>query len=165
MCSAFDRITAALESSGARKSGWDWTCPIHPDRSPSLTVKPGDGKAFIYCHVCGKEATPAIVAALGLTMADLYDEPRGRKLRTRRDPRKKPPGKIPAPDTGGCCIGCCYPLHESIPPAVHVKAEVMVQPYARAFNQAPRPYCAECARRHLEWEAEYPLGNADELAS
>jgi hypothetical protein len=47
-------------------------CPAHDDREPSLKVSAGkDGRILLYCHAgCTPEA---VVAALGLTMSDLFE--------------------------------------------------------------------------------------------
>jgi hypothetical protein len=52
-------------------------CPAHDDRQRSLSIKEGtDGRALMRCHAgC---ATAAIVAAIGLTMGDLFAEPPAR---------------------------------------------------------------------------------------
>ena len=53
-------------------SKWSAFCPAHPDkRKQSLSVTEGaDGRALVYCHKgCKAEA---IVAAIGLTVADLF---------------------------------------------------------------------------------------------
>ncbi|MCL4291382.1 MAG: AAA family ATPase [Thermoleophilia bacterium] len=56
----------------AKRSGTGWTarCPAHDDRTPSLSVSEGDdGRLLVKCHAgC---ATEAVVAALGLALADL----------------------------------------------------------------------------------------------
>jgi hypothetical protein len=69
-------------------------CPAHEDRSPSLTVSEGgDGRALVHCFAgCPVEE---IIAALGLTWRDLFDEPDPdpvfrRSFRVRRQPRYKP---------------------------------------------------------------------------
>lgn len=49
-------------------------CPAHDDGNPSLSVTAGETRVLLKCHA-GCENTD-IVAALGLTMADLYDEPK-----------------------------------------------------------------------------------------
>jgi hypothetical protein len=50
---------------------WQARCPAHPDRSPSLAITEGDeGRVLVRCWVgCD---TQAILAALGLTMRDLF---------------------------------------------------------------------------------------------
>ena len=49
-------------------------CPAHDDRDPSLSLKETrDGKVLIHCHA---GCMPAhVMAHLGLTLGDLYDEP------------------------------------------------------------------------------------------
>ena len=58
---------------GVRKSGNGYSakCPAHEDRHASLTLSTGnDGRALVKCQAgC---ATRDIVAAIGLTMADLF---------------------------------------------------------------------------------------------
>jgi hypothetical protein len=58
---------------GARKAGKGWSarCPAHDDRRASLSVSEGDdGTALVKCHAgCD---TSAIIAAVGLTLADLF---------------------------------------------------------------------------------------------
>jgi len=63
-----------------RRSGHEWTpqCPAHDDRRASLSIAEGDdARILINCHAgCSIES---IVAALGLTMKDLFPEPVHRK--------------------------------------------------------------------------------------
>jgi len=68
-------VVGALESHGSTKSkdGKSWTCPGHPDKHPSLDVKQGRDGAVIYCRAGCR--TEDVVAALGLKMADLFDNP------------------------------------------------------------------------------------------
>ena len=66
---------------GVRKSGTGWTaqCPSHDDRHNSLSIHHGDGKWLLKCHTgCTVEA---ITGAIGLTLADLFDE-RGEGIST-----------------------------------------------------------------------------------
>lgn len=62
---------------GIRRSGTGWTarCPAHEDAHASLSVTEGDdGRALLYCHAgC---ATDAVLGALGIGAADLFDERR-----------------------------------------------------------------------------------------
>lgn len=76
---AVQRIEAALKAKGLRGRGSSWQCPAHKDRRPSLSVGAGEGgrNAVITCHT-GCE-TGEVMAALGLTLADLFDEPRPEK--------------------------------------------------------------------------------------
>ena len=58
---------------GVRSRGtgkWSARCPSHQDRSPSLSIGEGADRILLHCFaLCEKRD---IVAALGLTMADLF---------------------------------------------------------------------------------------------
>ncbi len=81
---ALDRFLGALRDRDCRPrqgSGGNWSarCPAHEDRSPSLSLRQIEGQALVYCHAgC---VTRDVLAALGLGMADLYDERRGAAYR------------------------------------------------------------------------------------
>jgi hypothetical protein len=49
---------------------WQACCPSHDDSTPSLSITPAGTKVLIHCHVGCTNA--AIVAALGLRLADLF---------------------------------------------------------------------------------------------
>jgi hypothetical protein len=50
-------------------------CPAHEDRSPSLSVRRFPQRVRIKCFTgCTDEA---VLDALGLTVSDLFDDPRG----------------------------------------------------------------------------------------
>lgn len=50
-------------------------CPGHDDHHPSLSVKQTEGRTLLHCHAgCANED---IMAAVNLTMADLFDDRRG----------------------------------------------------------------------------------------
>ena len=63
-------------------AGWMVRCPAHDDRRASLSIGVGDdGRALVHCQAgCMPEA---IVAALGLEMADLMPADRGKSDRSR----------------------------------------------------------------------------------
>jgi len=69
-----DNVLERLERVKRNGGGWTARCPSHQDREPSLSVAVGDGdRVLLNCHAgC---TTDSIVAALGLTMADLFDAP------------------------------------------------------------------------------------------
>lgn len=75
---AFERVRRALEDRGEVKVRGDQLtarCPAHEDHNPSLSVRRIDGQVLVHCFAgCD---TAAVVAALGLTMRDLFDDPRG----------------------------------------------------------------------------------------
>lgn len=78
--------------------GWDALCPAHDDHTPSLHVDVGDnGSVICDCRSrkCSKEA---IVAAIGLTMRDLY--PPG-DTSPRRGRGRPPKTATPKPTSGG----------------------------------------------------------------
>ncbi|HWB35959.1 MAG TPA: AAA family ATPase [Rugosimonospora sp.] len=77
---AVERILDRLREQGGpvgQGRGGEWTarCPAHNDRNPSLGVRAVPGRALVYCHA-GCE-TADIMAALGMTLADLFDDRRG----------------------------------------------------------------------------------------
>lgn len=80
------KLPDARPVAGSSQKAWKARCPAHADRNPSLSVTLGDqGGALIHCYAgCTPES---IVAALGLTMADL--------MPPRDDPA--PRGAGPAP--------------------------------------------------------------------
>jgi hypothetical protein len=66
-----------LEQHGCRVTGSGSQraaqCPAHDDSDPSLMINQGNLSALVYCH--GHCATDDVLAALGMTKADLFDEP------------------------------------------------------------------------------------------
>jgi len=76
-CDPLDKLLAALGRLGCdpRRSGSGWLakCPAHDDKKPSLSISAGaDGRVLLHCFAsCVVEA---IVAALGLSMSDLFPE-------------------------------------------------------------------------------------------
>ncbi|SOB84235.1 DUF3987 domain-containing protein [Streptomyces sp. 1331.2] len=81
MVSALDRVHDALVAAGSRSdhTGRSWQCPAHDDNSPSLSVGRGSRGADVVVHCHAGCPTEDIVAALGLTLADLHDEPREKR--------------------------------------------------------------------------------------
>lgn len=82
---AFDRVCELLadhtgvypRGNGRQRSA---RCPVHEDRTPSLSVTAGNERVLLKCQAgCD---TDDILAALGITRADLFDEP--------KQPRPKP---------------------------------------------------------------------------
>ncbi len=74
---AYQRVIRALRDNGSRilersDSRAEAQCPAHQDDEPSLGVTGIEGQALIFCQAgCD---TRDVVAAIQLTMADLYDE-------------------------------------------------------------------------------------------
>lgn len=76
---AFHRLTDALVRRGSRVTTKGdrnalAQCPAHEDRNPSLSLTAIEGQTLLHCFA---GCTPDnVLAALNLTLADLYDEPR-----------------------------------------------------------------------------------------
>lgn len=69
-----ENLISRLE--GVRAAGpgrWMARCPAHPDRSPSLSVREVDDRTLVHCFG-GCEAHD-VLAAVGLTLGDLFPEP------------------------------------------------------------------------------------------
>jgi hypothetical protein len=65
-----DRLERVRQTGPGR---WVATCPAHEDRSPSLSVRElDDGRVLL--NDFGGCGTDAVLAALGLTMAELFPE-------------------------------------------------------------------------------------------
>lgn len=73
--SAYDDVTDALNRAGCTQKGHDWTCPVHKggtEKRPALSVNEGDKGVVMRCHAgCDNDA---ILSAIGLKPADLFDE-------------------------------------------------------------------------------------------
>lgn len=88
---AYDAIVAALEAQGmrtfVRSDGTRSQCPVHGSRGLTLSVRAGDGRAFVHCFAgCDDDE---VLAAVGLAVRDLFDEPRG-SGGTYVPPRREP---------------------------------------------------------------------------
>ncbi len=72
MTSPIDLVLGRLPDARKAGRGWIARCPAHQDHDPSLSVAEGDDRrVLVHCHAgCGVET---IVAALGLTLADLFE--------------------------------------------------------------------------------------------
>jgi putative DNA primase/helicase len=78
-----ERVLAGLDEVRASGNRWKARCPAHDDHNPSLSASVGeDGRVLLKCFAgC---STEAVVDALGLTMADLYERRNGSY--TRKEP-------------------------------------------------------------------------------
>ncbi len=63
-----------------RPSRWIARCPAHEDRSPSLSISEVDDRVLL--HDFGGCATSAVLAALGLSLSDLFEKPLASYVRT-----------------------------------------------------------------------------------
>jgi putative DNA primase/helicase len=82
--SAYDRLVAALETHGSTVRANGTTakaqCPAHDDHNPSLSLRRIEGQVLIHCFA-GCDPVD-VLAALNLTLHNLYDEPKGSRLAT-----------------------------------------------------------------------------------
>lgn len=81
---AIDKVLHALTARGStvKQAGadrWVAQCPAHDDSTPSLSIAAGHGQALVYCHAGCTHVD--IAAALGLTVPDYFDSPRGVEYR------------------------------------------------------------------------------------
>lgn len=92
---AVERVLVRL--SDAKRSGSDWRarCPAHDDREPSLSVAQGERGALLKCHAgCPQDA---VVSALGLSAAELFDDHAERAERRQTVyPVRDPAGRVVA---------------------------------------------------------------------
>ena len=74
--SAATRLLDRLDGVSPRGPGqWMTRCPAHPDRRPSLSIREVDERVLVHCHA-GCEVG-AVLDALGLMLADLFEKPLG----------------------------------------------------------------------------------------
>jgi hypothetical protein len=83
-----ETLLAKLPGAKRAGNGWSARCPAHDDRRASLSVSEGDdGTALVKCHAgCD---TSAILAAIGMKLADLFPAKAG----PSRNGKPKPTGK------------------------------------------------------------------------
>jgi hypothetical protein len=95
---AVERVREALAEHGCQPRGpaqrLRARCPVHESRGPTLAVSQGRTGALVKCHA--QCETGDVLTALGLTMGDLYDEPRVKPER----PWKPRPSPTPAEQAG-----------------------------------------------------------------
>lgn len=76
MDSPYDRVVKALKERGSRRSGNNWQCPSHDDRTPSLSVNPsttGDGLPTVLLNCfAGCQTISEVLPALGLDARQLF---------------------------------------------------------------------------------------------
>jgi hypothetical protein len=65
-----DRLDRVKQTGPGR---WVARCPAHEDRSPSLSIREVDDRVLL--HDFGGCETSAVLAALGLSLSDLFDKP------------------------------------------------------------------------------------------
>ena len=68
-----EQILQRLEKVRRQGDKYMACCPVHDDKSPSMTVKDVGDKVLMYCFGCGAKG-PEIITALGLPMSLIFKE-------------------------------------------------------------------------------------------
>ena len=114
---------------------WLAKCPGHQDKSPSLSIRElDDGRVLL--HDFGGCDTQAVLEALGLTLADLFDRPRPGAGASYGFPRAH--SRIPPADALAA-------LDHELTVASMILTDALEDP--RTLNQANLVRLAQCARR------------------
>lgn len=131
-------------------------CPAHDDTTPSLSVTwksdRDGGRTLLHCFGCSADAQD-VVAALGLTLADLYDEP------PTHGPLRSSPrvGRSPQQRTAGARRGKLGRLPALLgvtagADVVHTWDAVRTYPYRNAdgdlVQEVVREHCSSCEDTH-----------------
>lgn len=175
--SSIDRVARALAERGLVLQ-WNGQrqfmaqCPAHEERTGSLSVSwsggARGGKALLHCHGCQAPAQE-IAEALGLTMADLFDEPLpawepdktrvGRSRQQRKGgQRRGRTGPVPKP--------IVVPEREpAIPEEDHSWVLVETYPYfdadGRRVEEVMREECTSCELgRHKQFRQQFFTANS-----
>lgn len=105
MIDPMQTFLAALRHHGHKPTrsgdGWTCRCPAHDDRTPSLSIDPGDdGRVLVNCHAgCTFDA---VCGSIGLRPADLFADAPGRQRAHAPEPRRRGDGdEKPRSRTGG----------------------------------------------------------------
>jgi hypothetical protein len=83
-----EELLDRLDGVKGRHPSWHARCPAHEDDSPSLHVtQADDGRLLVHCFAgCG---AADVVAAVGLTLADLCTGPHGHYLPGRNSRQRQ----------------------------------------------------------------------------
>jgi len=165
---SFDNLRDLLDPlGGLRHTGahqFVARCPAHDDHTASLSVtwKQGDrgGLVLLHCHGCNAPAQD-IAEALGLSLADLFDEPLPPPS-TRTGPRvgRSPQQRLAGQRRGK--LGRLPPLMvraDPVPVVEHTWERVQTYPYVAAdgelVQEVHREECTHCPERHKQFRQEF----------
>ena len=172
--SSLDRVRDALQARGSKTRSTNATqvmaaCPVHDDGTPSLSVRwvhgQRGGTVLLNCHGCGARAAD-LVEPLGLSMADLFDEPlpprvfspsperAGRSVQQRRNGRRR--GRV-----GRLPQLLAAPSREANPEPEHAWTLVETYPYVDAggllVQEVVREECTACPQRHKQFRQVFAV--------
>lgn len=166
--SAFEHVHQAFEAAGhhIRSRGPDAFmagCPLHTDRSPSLSVtwRPtrggvGAGAVLMHCFSC-QASIADLAAAVGLRVADLFDDP-------APVPANHPKQHRPAPSTRPALVSGPLPARITGPaePVDHQWTTVRVYTYTTdrglPHQQVLRQECGCNGNLHKRFQQRYRDG-------
>jgi hypothetical protein len=89
------RIEEILHVLKARRNGpkqWVATCPVHKERTPSLSIREGKKCVLLYCFGCHARADK-IMPAVGLRHSDIFYESRGTMTPEQREAYRREQGR------------------------------------------------------------------------
>jgi hypothetical protein len=66
-----EEVAGRFENARRSGAGFSARCPVHGDKSNSLSIGNGEKGVVLHCFVCGEENKENILAAAGLTFKDL----------------------------------------------------------------------------------------------
>ena len=169
--SSLERARDALERAGMRIATSTSRhvvacCPVHEDTHPSLDLRwqaggaDSGGMTLVHCQAC-KARAEDIVAALGLGLADLYDEPLPRRARGTERVGRSPTQRLSGRRRGNLGrLPALIPITATAPAPEHEHAWVEVERYCYTDADAVVLQAVireECARgvRHKRFRQEY----------
>ena len=160
---------AGLPTHASKRDSFMAQCPVHAERTGSLSVSwvagHRGGMVLLHCHGCQTSAAE-LVEALGLTMADLFDDPLPARDRRMDGPRASRPagqrrtglrrgrlGRLPAP---------MAPAAQARPVEAgesHVWVQVATYPYVdgqrQLVEEVVREECTACGARHKQFRQTF----------
>lgn len=89
------RIEEILHVLKARRNGpkqWVAMCPVHKERTPSLSIREGKKCVLLYCFGCHARADK-IMPAVGLRHSDIFYQSRGTMTPEQRDAYRREKGR------------------------------------------------------------------------
>lgn len=169
---SLDRVLEAAQRAGlrtrtARTNECMVTCPVHDEKTPSMHVTWASGQrggfVLLHCFGCGSKAED-LVEALGLTLADLFDEPLPERDRVFARVGKSGDRRRAGHRRGK--LGRLPPLiarQAAEPEPAHRFAEVERYSYAdldgRVVQEVVRQECAAEHERHKRFFQRFRLGD------
>jgi hypothetical protein len=87
-----EEIVHLLKAQRAGPGKWKARCPVHSEKTPSLSIKEGKTGFALYCFGCHARAD-TIMPALGLKLSDCFYSSRGSMTPEQRDAYRRERGR------------------------------------------------------------------------